>query len=168
MPSAAVTMPAPTAAAEPLLDPPGVRAVSCGLRVAPKGCAMANSVVTVLPRMIAPAARSAATEAESFCERQPSNSGEPNCVGMSAVSIISLIAIGMPSIGDAGFPAAQRAVERSAAERAPSMFNETKAATRGSQWSSAARLRSRNLRGVSAPERNFSAAARKGSKVGFS
>src|SRR6185312_5087618 len=100
-------MPAPTAAAEPLDDPPGVRLMSCGLRVAPCGCDIANSVVTVLPMMIAPAARSAATEEESFCERQPSISGEPMLVGMSAVSIMSLIATGMPSMGDAGLPAAQ-------------------------------------------------------------
>src|SRR5215467_11365652 len=36
VPSAAVTMPVATAAAEPLLDPPGVRRGSCGFRV-PRG-----------------------------------------------------------------------------------------------------------------------------------
>ena len=126
-------MPAPTAAAEPLLDPPGVRLASWGLRVLPCGYDIANSVVTVLPRMTTPAARSAATDAESFPECQPSNNGEPNCVGMSVVSIMSLIATGIPSMGDTGVPAAQRAVERSAAARAPSMFSVTKAAICGSQ-----------------------------------
>src|SRR5438132_329207 len=47
-------MPAATAAAEPLEDPPGVWPELCGLRVLP-GVRVANSVVTVLPRMTAPA-----------------------------------------------------------------------------------------------------------------
>src|SRR2546430_1163467 len=54
VPSAVLTMPATTAAAEPLLDPPGVRRKSCGLRV-PRGSVEANSVVTVFPTMTAPA-----------------------------------------------------------------------------------------------------------------
>ena len=57
-------MPAATAAAEPLEEPPGVWAGSCGLRVLP-AVRLANSVVTVLPRTIAPAARSIATTAAS-------------------------------------------------------------------------------------------------------
>ena len=90
VPSAALIMPAATAAAEPLLDPPGVRRRSCGLRV-PRGSVEANSVVTVLPTMTAPASRSAATLAPSRSERQPANSGEPFSVGMSAVSMMSLM-----------------------------------------------------------------------------
>jgi len=62
VPSAAGTMPDTTAAAEPLLDPPGVRSRSQGLRV-PRGWVAANSVVTVLPRITAPASRRAATAA---------------------------------------------------------------------------------------------------------
>src|SRR5215831_6997025 len=85
VPSAALSIPAATAAAEPLLDPPGVRRKSCGLWV-PRGSVAANSVVTVLPTMTAPASRSAATLAPSRSERQPANSGEPFSVGMSAVS----------------------------------------------------------------------------------
>ena len=53
-PSAAGIIRAATAAAEPLLEPPGVCAVFQGLRVG-EGSAVANSVVTVLPRIIAPA-----------------------------------------------------------------------------------------------------------------
>ena len=45
-PRAAGIIPMPTAAAEPLLDPPGVRVGSQGLRVR-DGCDEANSVVTV-------------------------------------------------------------------------------------------------------------------------
>src|SRR5215510_5288870 len=104
-------MPLATAAAEPLLDPPGVHSRFQGLRV-PRGAAAANSVVTVLPRMRAPACRSAATLAASFCERQPANSGEPISVGMSAVSMMSLTPIGMPSIGESGAPALGRPIRR--------------------------------------------------------
>ena len=45
---------------KPLDEPPGVRSRSCGLRVGP-GVKQANSVVTVLPTITAPAARSRAT-----------------------------------------------------------------------------------------------------------
>src|SRR5271168_4573665 len=107
VPSAALTMPAATAAAEPLDDPPGVCAVFHGLRV-PRGSEAANSVVTVLPKITAPASRSARTLAASFSERQPANSGEPISVGISTVSIMSLIPMGMPSIGERGLPARQR------------------------------------------------------------
>ena len=48
VPIAIGTMKSATAAAEPLDEPAGVRARSCGLRVGP-GCRLANSVVTVLP-----------------------------------------------------------------------------------------------------------------------
>ena len=58
------SMPQPTAAADPLLLPPGVRATSQGLRV-PRGWEEANSVVTVLPRMTAPDSRSPCTLAAS-------------------------------------------------------------------------------------------------------
>src|ERR1700720_3919566 len=76
VPSPTLMAPTATAAAEPLLEPPGVRAVSHGLRV-PRGSVAANSVVTVLPTITAPASRSARTLAASFSERQPRNSGEP-------------------------------------------------------------------------------------------
>src|SRR6266487_3187217 len=61
VPRASATMPSPTAAAEPLDDPPGVCAGLCGLAVFP-AVKQANSVVTVLPRTIAPAARASATQ----------------------------------------------------------------------------------------------------------
>ena len=65
VPSAIGTMKSATAAAEPLDEPPGVRRMSCGLVVLP-GVTAANSVVTVLPRMTAPASRANATHAASF------------------------------------------------------------------------------------------------------
>ena len=80
----------------------------------PAGLVAANSVVTVLPTITAPAARSATTLAASRSERQPSKSGEPISVGKSAVSMMSLMPTGMPSIGDSGLPARQRALDASA------------------------------------------------------
>src|SRR5438105_5046329 len=64
VPSASGTMPAPTAAPEPLDEPPGVWPMLCGLR-AGDGSKKANSVVWVLPRMTAPALRSSATMSAS-------------------------------------------------------------------------------------------------------
>src|SRR5204863_9692302 len=150
VPSAAGTMPQATAAAEPLLDPPGVRSRSHGLRV-PRGSVAANSVVTTFPRITAPASRKAATLAASRPVRQPTNSGEPCPVGMSAVSMMSLMPSGIPSIGDKGRAARQRATERSAAVPAAAISWQTKAPTLASNASRRARQRSRNSRGVSRP-----------------
>src|SRR6185312_1346625 len=142
VPSAALTRPAATAAAEPLLDPPGVRPGSQGLRV-PRGSVAANSVVTVFPRMTAPASRRAATAAASRPEDQPSNNGEPIPVGMSAVSMMSLMPIGMPSIADTGLLSRHRMEDASAAARDPSMLVQTNALIFGSQAASVSRQRSR-------------------------
>src|SRR5574341_151489 len=54
VPSVSGHRPAATAAADPLLEPPGVCSGLCGFRVGP-GPKYANSVVTVLPRINAPA-----------------------------------------------------------------------------------------------------------------
>src|SRR5690606_23156888 len=55
------TVPDATAAAEPALDPPGVRSRSQGFRVGGGPLKYAYSVVWTLPRMMAPAARSELT-----------------------------------------------------------------------------------------------------------
>ena len=99
VPRPTLKKPAAAPAAEPLDDPPGVRARSQGLRVGP-GNDAANSVVTVLPRIMAPAWRRAFTLAESRPERTPANSGEPMPVGMSSVSITSLTPMGIPSMAE--------------------------------------------------------------------
>ena len=70
LPCAIGTTPAATAAAEPPLDPPGVRDVSQGLRVGPNRLGsvvtpIANSGVFVLPNTIRPAALYLATNSES-------------------------------------------------------------------------------------------------------
>ena len=64
VPTATGTIPAATAAAEPDEDPPGVCSGLTGLRVR-DGMWVASSVVTVLPRMTAPARRKAVTHAAS-------------------------------------------------------------------------------------------------------
>ena len=96
-------MPAATAAAEPLDEPPGVWAGLCGLRVLP-GERVANSVVTVLPMITAPAARSLATTVASRDGVRPACSTEPFSVGMSAVSMMSLTPTGTPCSGPIGPP----------------------------------------------------------------
>src|ERR1700689_5930651 len=159
-------MPAATEAADPLDEPPGVCATFHGLRV-PGGADAANSVVTVLPMMTAPASRNARTDAASFSERQPEKSGEPISVGMSTVSMMSLMPTGMPSMADSGLPARQRAVDRSAAARAAGTLVQTKAPIRGSHCSRSASDLSRNSRGVSLPEAKCCAAAKYGRMIGF-
>src|SRR3954469_18476426 len=113
VPIAAGTMLAPTAAAEPDEEPPGVRVGSNGLVVGP-GCEPPSSAVTVLARITAPAWRGAQTPALSRLGKLPFIAPQPISVGMSFVSSRSLIAIGMPSIGDRGVPAFHRAVLASA------------------------------------------------------
>src|SRR6187455_1326360 len=70
-PRARGTQPAATAAADPPLDPPGVRSVDHGLRTAPNAefsldDPMANSSQFVLPTMIAPACSSRSTTVASY------------------------------------------------------------------------------------------------------
>ena len=110
LPIAKGAMPAATAAAEPLDEPPGVRAGSCGLRVLP-GVKQANSVVTVLPSTTAPAARSRATIAASWSGRRPAWMTLPCSVGKSAVSTMSLTATGTPCSGPSALPGALALVE---------------------------------------------------------
>ena len=81
-------MPEATAAAEPAEEPPGVCVFLCGLRVR-AGVSSASSVVTVLPRITAPASRKRAVQAASFAGRRPAKMGEPFSVGKSLVSKMS-------------------------------------------------------------------------------
>jgi hypothetical protein len=149
LPIATMAMPAATAAAEPEEEPPGVRAGSCGLVVGPATMS-ANSVVTALPTMTAPARRRAWAAAASRPVDVPAKIGEPKPVGMSAVSMMSLSAIGMPSMGDSGVPARQRAVAASAAAWAFG-FKAAKARTVGSRAAMLARQVSSRWRGEPMP-----------------
>src|ERR1700722_17029957 len=118
VPSAAGIMLAPTAAAEPEDEPPGVRALSNGLVVGP-GCEPPSSAVTVLARITAPAWRSAQTPALSRLGKFPFIAAQPISVAMSLVSSRSFMPTGMPSIGESGLPAFQRAGLASAGAGGP-------------------------------------------------
>src|SRR5436190_19449421 len=142
VPIAAGTMLAPTTAAEPEDEPPGVRAGSNGLVEAP-GWEPPSSAVTVLARITAPAWRSAQTAALSRLGKLPFIAAQPISVGMSLGSSRSLMATGMPSIGDKDLPAFQRALLASAVARAPGSFRAVKAFTTGSRRAMVSRQRSR-------------------------
>ena len=142
LPDAAGSMRAPTAAEEPLDDPPAVLRVSNGLRVG-GGAPAPNSVVVVLPRITAPPRRNAKTCAESRLPCQPVYFGLFIWVGISTVSYRSLTPNGMPSTRDSAVPALYRAVDASAAARAPSMFIAAKAFTALSSASTTSKQRSR-------------------------
>ena len=97
-------MPVASAAAEPPLEPPAVRARSHGLRVAPNTALTvlgpnANSGVLVLPSTMAPAARSRWTTSASSSGTWSSKSLEPWVVRMPAVGVTSLMATGTPNSG---------------------------------------------------------------------
>src|SRR5262245_2704161 len=91
-PSASRDIPSATAAAEPLEEPPGVCERSQGLRVG-GGSTQANVVVTVLPRMIAPAARIRLTMGASSSATRPFHGANPASVGRPATSMMSFTPI---------------------------------------------------------------------------
>src|SRR5688572_21097035 len=91
-------MPHAIAAAEPLLDPPGVSDVFHGLRVT-GGSKLAYCVVTVLPSRMAPASRNLRTAVQSWRAMLLAHSREPHAVGQSYTSKMSLMATGMPCSG---------------------------------------------------------------------
>src|SRR5262245_7889151 len=81
-PSAARHINVDTAAAEPLLEPPGVRSRFHGLRVT-GGSKLAYCVVTVLPRKTAPATRRLAITVASWRAMLFAHSFDPAAVGQS-------------------------------------------------------------------------------------
>src|SRR5690606_1983661 len=89
VPIARGTIPAATAAADPLDDPPGECARFHGFRVGP-GAVKAYSAVTVLPIGIAPAARSCATQDASKILGGVCANDAPQAVGMPFTSMTSL------------------------------------------------------------------------------
>ena len=68
-------------------------------------------MVTVLPRMIAPAERSRSTTTASYSGRRPACSTVPSSVGMSAVSMMSLTPTGSPCSGPSRVALAPHAVD---------------------------------------------------------
>src|SRR5205823_10704924 len=110
VPMAAAHRFAATAAAEPELDPDGQRSSAYGFRVCPPRALqpldecvermLAHSLRLVLPRMIAPAARSLATTVESLGGCDPSSARDPAVQAiLSAVSRLSFTRMGMPCSG---------------------------------------------------------------------
>src|SRR5437016_5741263 len=90
-PSAATAVPFATAAAEPPLEPPGTRDLSCGFFTTPYAEfsfeePIANSSQFVFPRMIAPAASWRATRVDSTVRR--------------AGSIVSIISSSLDDLRD--------------------------------------------------------------------
>ena len=96
-------MRAATAAAEPDDEPPGVCSRFHGLRVG-AGSRNANCVVCVLPRMIAPLARSICTDGASCVGRRCAHAFAPAVVGMPSTSKMSLMPTGMPCSGPRSLP----------------------------------------------------------------
>src|SRR5687767_4762880 len=92
-------MRAATAAAEPPEEPPGTRDVSHGFRAGPNAeCSfdepIANSSMFVLPTMAAPRVRNRAIAVASKGDWNLPRMREPQVEGMSAVTMLSLTAIG--------------------------------------------------------------------------
>ena len=74
---------------------------------------MAHSLRLVLPRMMAPAARSRATTGASRWVILPASASDPAVVGIgSAVSILSFIRIGMPCSGPRTWPGLAFRIQR--------------------------------------------------------
>ena len=133
---------ADTAAAEPELEPDGLRSSAYGLFVCPPRplqpldeCSprkFAHSLKLVLPRMIAPAARSFSATIESRGAIEPSSASEPAVVIMrSCVSILSLMSTGIPCKGPRG-PLAFRSRSSSRAIATASGFTSSTARSLGS------------------------------------
>src|SRR6266480_4271762 len=107
--AAAHRLPA-TAAPDPELEPHGLRSSAYGFFVCPPRPLQpllewlerifAHSLRLVLPKIIAPACRSFRATKESLAGRDPNNASDPAVVCIwSAVSMLSLIRIGMPCNG---------------------------------------------------------------------
>ena len=121
----------------------------CGLRVGP-ALPQANSVVTVLPRMTAPAARSIAVAVASRPGRRPRWMTEPRSEASSSVSMMSLMPTGTPCSGPPPSPPASRA-------RAIPRATDSSRCAHARISSSRARMRSRHAR-TSVSDRSVPAA----------
>ena len=134
LPNAAGAIPAPTAAAEPLLDPPGLRSMFHGLRVM-EGSPCAKGVVTALPRAIAPAFRKRATHVASSVAVCPLKISVPASSLRPRTLKISLAAKGAPARGPCSSPALRASSTAFAASSAPSVSTCTQAFTLSSHAS---------------------------------
>src|SRR5229473_6703829 len=135
-----------TAAAEPELEPQGLRLMPYGLLVWPprpdqplidsKERKFAHSERLVLPRMTAPPARKLAATVESCLAGLPTSANEPALVCiLSPVSMLSLTSTGRPWSGPSTLPCARIWSASLARDRA-SGFSSITALTPGPFWSS--------------------------------
>src|SRR6185369_11860419 len=110
VPTPIVARLAAIAAAVPELEPHALRSSAYGLRTRPArplqplvewgDRKFAHSLMLDLPRMTAPAARKRSTMNASRTAIEPSSASDPAVVDMwSAVSMLSLMTIGMPCSG---------------------------------------------------------------------
>ncbi len=139
VPTATGARPAATAAAEPELEPDGLRPAPCGFTVWPPSVLhplldrgermLAHSDRFALPRITAPAARSPATRKASP-NSAPARAGEPAVAGSPATAMLSLISTGMPSSGPRVAPRA-RAVSLASACAGASGLTEITACRSG-------------------------------------
>jgi len=152
VPSATAQRFAETATAEPELEPQGLRVITYGFRVCPPrplhplvervDRMFAHSLRFVLPRRTAPAARSFSTTPASRAGRDPVSAREPAVVSMrSAVSMLSLMRIGMPCSGPRVRPA-RRSASSAAAISSASGFSSSTERNAG-PFRSSASIRSR-------------------------
>ena len=136
VPTAIVARLAATAAAEPELEPDGLRSSAYGFFVCPPRplqpldeCVdrkFAHSLRLVLPRITTPAARRRSTMKASDGARTPSSASEPAVVIMrSRVAMLSLIRIGMPWRGPRTRPAFRSASSPSAMDVASGLSSST-------------------------------------------
>ena len=113
VPTATAPKLADTAAAEPELEPQGLRSSTNGLRHWPPRALqplderlermLAHSLMFALASRTAPAARSRSATCESWVAIEPSSASEPAVVVIrSAVSMLSLRSTGMPWSGPRG------------------------------------------------------------------
>src|SRR5262245_9418835 len=151
-------MRAATAAAEPAEEPPGVWSRFHGFRVG-AGSRYANSVVTVLPSTIAPAARIRATAAASTPGRVWANARAPPVVGIPATSKMSFTPTGTPWSGPRRRPARASAWRSRAVASAPSASTWAHASSAPSSAAIRARPASTSATGLTAPVRTASAAS---------
>src|SRR6188508_1717857 len=126
-PRARGTMRAATAAADPPLDPPGVRVTSHGFFDGPSAEfsvdePIANSSRLVLPTMTAPAFSRRSTTVALYGGANPARIFEDAVVGTPRVHMLFLIAIGTPCSGPDGFTASS-ARARSSARSAITVLN---------------------------------------------
>ena len=155
-------MPVTTATADPPLEPPGERRMSCGLRIGPNAESSlvvpnANSCRLHLPSSTAPAFRSRCTIGASCADGAVDRTRDAAVVGVPRRSMRSLTEIGTPCSGPRYRPAAISSSTVRAALRAASDVTVMNALSSGSR--SEIRARQASTTSVAVTERDSSLGA---------